>query len=137
MPLLLIFIAVAAIAIAVKGTGKQAAALLAHDAPGFAVWSVSILIVGGIGFIPGLERISRAFLLLILVTIVLSKQGVITQLQNAFATPIPSDPGLTGNPMGLGPIELPQSPNLYAPQQGGGPQRGGTWFSSPQTGIIP
>lgn len=48
-------------------------------------WVLSILIVGSIGYIKPLQPVSRAFLVLIVIVLVLSNKGVFAQFNQAFS----------------------------------------------------
>jgi NADH:ubiquinone oxidoreductase subunit 6 (subunit J) len=52
----------------------------------FIFWVVSILIIGGAGYIPGLKNLSNAFLVLVIVVLFLSKGGFFQQFENALNT---------------------------------------------------
>jgi hypothetical protein len=52
----------------------------------FIYWLGAIAIVGGLGYIPGIQKVSNAFLALILIVLVLSNQGVFAQFQSALQT---------------------------------------------------
>lgn len=47
---------------------------------GFLIWLVALFIIGAIGYAPKLERLSRIFLVLILVVVFLANKGFFTQL---------------------------------------------------------
>lgn len=88
------------IATALKGTEHELAQELQMDlfgAGGFVIWIVAILLLAGVGYIPGLHDLSRLFMVLLLVVIFLGNAGVFAQFQKALqgvsaAGPAPSNP---------------------------------------------
>lgn len=133
--LLGIFVFVAAY----KGTYPQLAALLAQDVPGFAIWALALVVVGAFGLIPRARPIASGFLVLIFVAMVLKNGGVWTQLNQLISQGIPKVQGTGTNYSAMvGSGGAPQqgvdplNPSYYAPQIGGGPQAGGTWYSTPR-----
>lgn len=82
MPFALIAIAAIFIVTGIKGTASSFLSTLGTDMKGFVVWIVAIGVVGAVGFIPGLKKISDAFLVLILLVIFLSNN----KQQNLFAS---------------------------------------------------
>lgn len=88
MPFALITIALMLIVAGAKGTYGKLKDLLVSDFTGsgnFLYWIVAIGTVGAVGYIPGAEKFSRAFLVLILVAIVLSHRGFFNQFNSALA----------------------------------------------------
>lgn len=72
----------------IRGTEGQLASQFASDmtgTDGFIVWLGALLVIGLIGFVPGLQRPSRYLLALIILVIVLRNGGVFTNLVAAFA----------------------------------------------------
>lgn len=70
MPFLFLIVGAVMIVSAVKGTNTQLLALLKADFTGkgnFLYWTLSILVIGALGYIEDLKPISRAFLVLVLV----------------------------------------------------------------------
>ncbi len=136
MPLFLILIGAMFIVVAYQGTQADLAALLKRDFTGsnnFFVWAAAIVIIGLIGAAEPFRKISNAFLVLIFVVLFVSNKGVLQQLNSAlrgnFGISAPSlggAPTFSTSPSGI--------PNLFAPQQGGGPF-GGNWLSTPQQGL--
>jgi hypothetical protein len=63
---------------AVRGQSKQLLSLVKADLTGkdnYLYWAVSILIIGALGYVDELRPLSRAFLILVLVVLVLSNGG--------------------------------------------------------------
>jgi hypothetical protein len=56
----------------------------ATNQPSFLPWVFSILAVGALGYIPALKTFSRAFLVLLLVVLFLSKGGFFAKFEQAF-----------------------------------------------------
>jgi hypothetical protein len=76
MPFALFIVGLFLLITGVKNTQGSLYKLLIADFTGsnnFIYWIVTILIVGAVGYIPALKGISRAFLLLILVVLFLTK----------------------------------------------------------------
>ena len=86
MPYALIIIALLLLSAAYNGTTQQLQALVVKDFTGtnnFIYWLGALSIVGAIGFYSPLEKISRGFLLLIIVVMVVENGGVFQQLTSA------------------------------------------------------
>src|SRR5580698_9117935 len=85
----------------VKGTYAQFGSQVASDFTGsqpFTYWVAAIIGVGAIGYIHTLQTVSRLFLTLILVSMVLANKGFFTQLTAALkAGPVAPQSG-TGTP---------------------------------------
>lgn len=76
-----------------NGSQEGLGPLLKGDFTGqnnFIFWVVSILIIGGAGYIPGLKNLSNAFLVLIIVVLFLSKGGFFQQFQTALNSTTPT-----------------------------------------------
>lgn len=98
MPYLFLIIGLVMVTASVRDTigdwkdasGQSQAGLLTllHDdltgKNNFAYWILAILLVGAIGYIRPLQPVSRAFLVLVVIVLVLSNQGVFEQFQQAF-----------------------------------------------------
>lgn len=81
------------------GAGDGLASLLKHDLdpnePGsFGVWLLAIVIIGAVGYIPGLKPVSWAFLVLVIVVMFLTNNkanspggGFIAQVEKTFGLP--------------------------------------------------
>ena len=89
----------------VKGTYAQFGSQVASDFTGsqpFTYWVVAIIGVGAVGYIDALRTVSRLFLALILVSMVLANKGFFTQLTSALKQgPIAPQAG-TGSPSASG-----------------------------------
>lgn len=51
---------------------------------GFLIWFVALFLVGALGYVPLFKNVSRAFLVLILVVVLLSNQGFAANFVSAF-----------------------------------------------------
>ena len=93
MPFLFIVIGLVMILSAVHGTDTQLVALLVEDftgSPNFLYWVVVILIVGAVGYVPDLRPISRIFLVLVIVTMIIKSGGGVQQFISAIQNAQPS-----------------------------------------------
>jgi len=100
MILAVIIIGILLIDVGLKGTEHQLASQLEQDftgTNGFIAWFGAIVIIGSMGFIPGLEKPTRYLLGLVLVAIVLANQdfanNLVSGIQEAASQgPIPGQP---------------------------------------------
>jgi hypothetical protein len=67
----------------VKGDFTTTSAVTQQQSTSFLPWVFSIFAVGAFGYVPALKTFSRAFLVLIIVVLFLSKNGFFTKLQQA------------------------------------------------------
>lgn len=102
MPFALIGIALILLVSGVKGTQKDLGNLIVGDFTGqgnFIYWVVSVMAIGGLGYIPKLKPVSDAFLVLILLVLFISNKGFFAkfneQLGSATVTPPTSSGGGT------------------------------------------
>lgn len=87
MPFIALLIGAILIIVAFQGTHTQLAAELEKDIPGFFKWLIAIVIVLGLGYIPGFERPSRWLLGLVALVIVLTQyQAIINGFKNFAGT---------------------------------------------------
>jgi hypothetical protein len=75
MPFLLIVIGIAAVATGANGTYAAFFAQLRSDMVGFTGYAAAIGGVGALGYVKDLEPLSRMFMALIIVSLILSNQG--------------------------------------------------------------
>ena len=76
MPFIFIIVGVVFITAGVRGTSSQLLTLLEGDITGknnFAFWILSILVIGAIGYIEDLRSLSRAFLVLVILGLILNE----------------------------------------------------------------
>lgn len=84
MPLLLIGSGLVLVLVGLNGDAGKLYGLLANDFTGpqnFVYWFLAILILGAIGYIPSLEKLSKAFLVLVLIVLFLDNGGFFSQFQ--------------------------------------------------------
>lgn len=89
MPLGLLIIGAVLAVSALRGTERDLGTLVAGDFTGagnFGYWIAALAIVGGLGYIPGIQGPARALLALIVIVFVLANgTGFFSQLQSAIA----------------------------------------------------
>lgn len=106
MPLALVFIGIALLVTAIRGTQGDLFTLLKADVPGWGKWAAAIVAVGALGYIPKFEGPARALLALVLIVIVLANKGLFTTLAADLKTApaaTPAQPLVTQN---LGPVPV-------------------------------
>ncbi|MGH7955117.1 MAG: hypothetical protein ACREOZ_04070 [Gloeomargaritales cyanobacterium] len=77
MPFAFIIVGTVLVISGVRGTSQQLLTLVKGDLQGkngYLYWLVAILIIGSVGYIPNFKGLSRAFLALVLIVLVL-KEG--------------------------------------------------------------
>lgn len=92
MPIALLVLGGLLLTSAIKGTEHELGAAVVKDFTGsgsFLIWIAAIGIIGGIGYIPYMEKPSRYMLALILVVMCFSDQGFFSQFTAAISNPIP------------------------------------------------
>src|SRR5215471_17455299 len=119
MPLAIVFIGLAILVSAVRGTYGQLFQQLASDLPGFAVWLGAILAIGLIGYVPKAEPISRALLALVFVVLIIGK-AAFPNFVNAFTHPPGAAPAQPVQPSALGPLPINLLGGQNAPGTGAG-----------------
>jgi hypothetical protein len=99
----------------IRGTNPQLWCLVKGDfvsqsgGTSFLMWVAAIAVVGGLGYIPRLKPLSIAFMTLLLLVLVVSKQGVFAQLQQFLQSGI----GSASNGIGTAP-SVPVTPTSGA-----------------------
>jgi FtsH-binding integral membrane protein len=89
MPFAFIFVGLVLIISGVRGTSSQLTTLLKSDLTGkknFIYWGLSILVIGSLGYVDEIKPLSRAFLVLVLVVLILSNGGFFQLFNQAIAT---------------------------------------------------
>src|SRR5229473_3552693 len=84
MPLLFLGLGIIFILTGVKGDAGKLWALVQADFTGpnnFVYWLVSILILGALGYIPQLRNLSRLFVVLLVIVLLLDNKGFFARLQ--------------------------------------------------------
>jgi hypothetical protein len=89
MPLVAILLGLAIIDTGLRGTEHNIAGQLGKDFGGtaFVSWAGAIIIIGGIGEFPALNKISSGLLLLVVAVMVLRNGGVFSQLSQVIDNP--------------------------------------------------
>jgi len=86
MPFLFLVLGTVMVVSAARNTQTQLIGLLKSDFTGkgnFIYWLISILAIGAVGYIPDLKPVSRAFLVLVVIVLILKNGGVFTQFLQA------------------------------------------------------
>jgi type III secretory pathway component EscV len=83
LPFLAILIGAILIVVGFQGTQAQLATALETDIPKFFKWAVAVAAIMGLGYVPGLEKISRWLIGLVALVVVLKNyQAIIQGFQN-------------------------------------------------------
>lgn len=86
MPFVVIIIALVLLVTAYKNTQGDLLAALETDVPSFAKWFGALALTGAIGYVPGMQTISRWLLGLVMVVLVVRNYSAIfSGFQNAFS----------------------------------------------------
>lgn len=104
MPFLLITIGVVILASAIKGTTAQLGQQFIQDLkgtgsatdtknPGYVLWVSSIIAVGALGYYAPAQKLSRAFMFLIISGMLIANKGVFAQIQTALQHPVEPSTG--------------------------------------------
>jgi hypothetical protein len=89
MPIFILFVGIMLIVIGINNKIPEFLALIREDfrptenVAGFHVWIISIVGVGALGYVKELRPLANAFLVLIVISLILSNKGLATQLLNA------------------------------------------------------
>lgn len=84
MPFILLAAGILMLVVGVRGTQDDFIKLIKEDFSGqgnFIVWILAIFVVGAIGYIPKMQTLSRLFLVLLLLTLIISNKGFFTSFQ--------------------------------------------------------
>lgn len=111
MPFVFFLIGLVAIIIAVRGTQKTAFQLLGSEFTGqnnFVVWAAAIVILGALGYAPGIKPVARGLLGLVLLVMILTNSrpdgqggGFFAQLNAQLRNPVaPPEDAQTPNDIG-------------------------------------
>lgn len=99
MPLLLIGTGLVLVLTGLNGNAANLYSLVASDFKGpnsFVYWMLAILVLGALGYIRGLENLSKLFLVLVIVVLFLDNGGFFTQFQ-AFVKQSTAKPAQQGS----------------------------------------
>lgn len=66
-----------------SGAGALLSQEMFTNSDPFYKWAGAIIIIGLIGYVPGMRSISTAFLILVILSIALSKSGAVANLESA------------------------------------------------------
>jgi hypothetical protein len=93
MPIVFIILAIGCILVGFQGTAGQLGALLKSDFTGkdnFGLWILAFVVVGSVGYIPQLKKLSDMFILIVIVGIIFandkgsgSSGGFFAKIQSA------------------------------------------------------
>lgn len=100
MPFALITIGLALIVSGIKNTQSQLGAQVVKDFTGagnFIYWVLAIFCVGALGYIPQLDKFSKAFMGLIIVALFISNKGFFSQFTVAIQSGTANAPTTTTN----------------------------------------
>lgn len=87
MPFALIFVAVALLVAAFRGTQQCLFTLVKSDiTSGFFKWGAAILLIGALGYVKALAPVSTALIVLLIVVLFLKNGGFFTQASQALNT---------------------------------------------------
>lgn len=97
MPLALLIIGAIVLLVAIRGTHAELGKLLVDDftgtgGTGFFVWLGAIGFVAALGFVPALKTPSRILLAIIIFGLIMSNQGAISKIGEAFKNPPAAEP---------------------------------------------
>ncbi len=98
MPFIVLIIGVLIVVVAWNETHHELAAALKQDLPPFLKWGGAIALILSIGFVPGLEKISRWLLAIVFLVIFLTKWEAIKAGLAQFVQVAPSDTAAGGSP---------------------------------------
>ena len=85
MPLLFIGSGIVFVFVGLNGNAAQLYTLLAGDFQGpnsFVYWMLAMFILGALGYIKGLEGLSKMFLILVIIVLLLDNGGFFAQFQS-------------------------------------------------------
>jgi hypothetical protein len=86
MPVIALLIGLAVLVTAYNNTAGALGSALKQDLPGFFPWLMALAAILGLGYLPGMEKVSRYLLVLVAIVLVLTKgSGIISGFQ-AFMT---------------------------------------------------
>jgi hypothetical protein len=98
MPFAFLIIGVVLVVAGVRDKTSELFSLLKQDFSGktsYEVWALSILVIGGLGYIKSLQGLSRAFMALVLIVLFVSNGGFFQQFNSEILSPSASSTGAT------------------------------------------
>jgi hypothetical protein len=87
MPFAFLIVGLVLVISAVRGTSSQLLTLLKGDFTGsnnFTAWMLAILLVGSLGYIKQIQPLSRAFLVLLVIVLLLSNGGFFAKFEQQY-----------------------------------------------------
>lgn len=87
MPFAFLIVGLVMVIASVRGTSAQLFSLLKNDFTGtnsFTAWLLAILAVGSLGYIKPLQPLSRGFLVLLVIVLLLSNGGFFEQFEQQY-----------------------------------------------------
>lgn len=102
MPFALLIVGIVLVVAAVRDKADVLFTLVKDDfisqpgKPSFMYWLAAILIIGAIGYIKPLQGLSRIFLALLVVVLVLAHGGLFDQFNRQLFSSAPASPGVGG-----------------------------------------
>ena len=101
MPFIFLFVGIVLIITGLRGTIGQLGALLKNDFTGknnFGIWVFAFLVIGAVGYVPSLKKLSDSFLLLVIIVIFIvndkNGHGFFTNLSQTINGLTPSNSSL-------------------------------------------
>lgn len=91
MPFALLIIGAVLLVASVRDKQSDLFSLIKGDFTGsdnFVYWTLSILLIGALGYVPSLQKLSRLFMALVVVVLFLHKQGFFAQFQQQISAPL-------------------------------------------------
>lgn len=127
MPFILILVAGLLIMAAWNNSAGALMTELETDVPGFAKWFLAIAAVGALGWVPGVEKVSKWLLGLVLLTLVLSNwTNILAGFQAVTQTGSSTQPGATNQTPADAYIANPANPQITQAQIAGTGTAGST-----------
>lgn len=96
MPFAFLIIGIVLVVAGVRNKTPELFTLLKQDFSGkttYEVWALSILVIGALGYIKTLQGLSRAFMALVLIVLILTHGGFFEQFNSQLLSPLSSDTG--------------------------------------------
>jgi hypothetical protein len=115
MPIALAIAALLLIIVSVQGTEKEFGALLGSEFQGpnnFMFWLAALIMIGTIGYIPALKKLSDSLLLLVMIVIFLANGGFWSKLTAALNTTTAPTPSTLVTPQSPSAPNNPATPHL-------------------------
>ena len=95
MPLAVILVGIVLVLTTLRNTHKQLGTQLQADFTGsgnFIIWASALVVIGLIGYIPGMSKLSKGFMVLVFLGIFLANKGFFAQFNSAISSGSTSAP---------------------------------------------